>query len=763
MPKDVDTKVPTSRLDAEMLPPSYKVEPPRKERGIAVFYSFRGGVGRTMALQAAAQRLAAKRRSVLMVDADLEAPGLTIALLDSEDRQKKEGFVNVCVRMLQDIRRWNAADSSVPKGWCKEITRYIEDRICHLEAPPQSGEDFLERIREEMADVNLDVPSGHLALLPVGQVFAGYANFLQEMRLNEAFLERIDEGHRLAEYGRTVGGVFADFLRKALLEVPTPQGKPYDYILLDSRTGLADVAGLCLRWLSEWIVIFTGVNAQNVDGTLFVIENHLAEKRGKIEIVLTPLPEAEVELRQQRIQLAVRRLQGIEGFADLDARRLIKLHYHPRLALEENDFADANFADTLLSTGYDQLTERIQELYHDGTGDLISRGLALHAQNKRQEGLSCLATALACDPDAALSPLRPIAMRALSGDTHDLTELDLPRLYVATGGAALEEEGTLTMRLAPAIARAIETQPDDSDSLLKSLRARLKRLFRRDPDKARALAAAADSLATVVRAMPGICTAEQAKELFEELFEEHAGTHRAAWAFWGTGLGTLARGLWDAGRHEEAHELFRQAFERYARAIKADAADAVAWNNWGADLGHLAVRLWDAGRHEEAHELFNQAFEKYARATDAEPSLARAWNNWGATLLDYAERLSREGSEDQARRWWREGLEKLRKALAIEPSPKRRFAIVRQLLLGARQQLTEKLPALMEARALLDELLQSSPDHRGYLALLAACLSDLADLVPEAQRPEIQSALAEAKQRLESLDTERAQGDETHE
>ena len=51
--------------------------PIKKELGIIyTFYSFKGGVGRTMALANVAALLAKWGYSVLVVDWDLEAPGL---------------------------------------------------------------------------------------------------------------------------------------------------------------------------------------------------------------------------------------------------------------------------------------------------------------------------------------------------------------------------------------------------------------------------------------------------------------------------------------------------------------------------------------------------------------------------------------------------------------------------------------------------------------------------------------------------------------
>jgi MinD-like ATPase involved in chromosome partitioning or flagellar assembly len=43
---------------------------------VVTFYSYKGGTGRTMALANVAWILAANRRKVLVVDWDLESPGL---------------------------------------------------------------------------------------------------------------------------------------------------------------------------------------------------------------------------------------------------------------------------------------------------------------------------------------------------------------------------------------------------------------------------------------------------------------------------------------------------------------------------------------------------------------------------------------------------------------------------------------------------------------------------------------------------------------
>lgn len=66
-----------------------------------VFFSIKGGVGRSTALAASAWALARKGRRVLVLDLDLESPGLSSALLSSE-RLPKYGITDWLVEDLVD-------------------------------------------------------------------------------------------------------------------------------------------------------------------------------------------------------------------------------------------------------------------------------------------------------------------------------------------------------------------------------------------------------------------------------------------------------------------------------------------------------------------------------------------------------------------------------------------------------------------------------------------------------------------------------------
>ena len=72
---------------------------------IFTFYSFKGGVGRSMAVLNVAYALVAKGRNVLVLDMDLEAPGLSGFLC----RRSEIGAFARCD--VVDLVRW-AADFS---------------------------------------------------------------------------------------------------------------------------------------------------------------------------------------------------------------------------------------------------------------------------------------------------------------------------------------------------------------------------------------------------------------------------------------------------------------------------------------------------------------------------------------------------------------------------------------------------------------------------------------------------------------------------
>ncbi len=187
---------------------------------VTTFYSFKGGVGRTQALVNAAAWIAMKQRPeprtrprVLMVDFDLEASGI----------QFVEGLTVIEAK--------------------PGLVDFIHDYLDHAGAVPDIS-NYISRAA---------LPNG----VPVDVILAGdqarYHSRFGQLRF-DALWQR-QHGHDL----------FLD-MRHQLDELG------YEFMLIDSRTGLCDTSELCTLTLPDQVVLVFAPNRQNLAGTKLVLE-----------------------------------------------------------------------------------------------------------------------------------------------------------------------------------------------------------------------------------------------------------------------------------------------------------------------------------------------------------------------------------------------------------------------------------------------------------------------------------------------------------
>ena len=265
------------------------------------FYSFKGGVGRSMALINTAAILAGRGFRVLVMDLDLEAPGLSYlnpseagesALEVGVDPQLQLGFVD----LLTD------AKEKGPKAdlFAMPVVEMVKHYTRAYRLPPRLG---------EFAD-------GSLHIMPCGRLDSQYARRFDSLNLRELYEQKVGEPlirafkRRVAESGL------------------------FDYVLVDSRTGFSDEAGICTRDLADLLFILTGLNRQNVEGTsqFLTALRKASDGRVKLQIILSPVPNGEdalVDERERRASDQFREAWGSE--VDLS----LQIPYHPQLALTE--------------------------------------------------------------------------------------------------------------------------------------------------------------------------------------------------------------------------------------------------------------------------------------------------------------------------------------------------------------------------------------------------------------------------------------------
>ena len=189
----------------------------RPDRRIVTFYSFKGGVGRSMALANIAFRLADRNDlDVIVVDWDLEAPGLHRFFDITDD------VAATTNGLLEYLFAWREA---------------VED---DAEAPPDATGWLIPVTGARKPQ------HGSLSLLLAGRIDEGYADRLRGFDWQPF-------------YRFNAGAAAIETLRKQLA------GKA-DMVLIDSRTGVTDAGGVCTVQMPDGVVLITAANDQSFKG-----------------------------------------------------------------------------------------------------------------------------------------------------------------------------------------------------------------------------------------------------------------------------------------------------------------------------------------------------------------------------------------------------------------------------------------------------------------------------------------------------------------
>lgn len=195
---------------------------------IITFYSYKGGVGRTMSLANAACLLANRGYRVLAVDWDLEAPGLHLYFAKSVSASASLGLIHVV------------------SGTCGK----------NSQAPS-----WTEVVQPCMG------PHYKLDLLQSGIGTAGYEKLITEFDWVAFYQD---------------GG---DAKLESLRDEWTSN---YDFVLIDSRTGLTDSSGICTVFMPDVLVLVVTANQQSLDGATYVT-SRLEESRQKLRYPRAPV------------------------------------------------------------------------------------------------------------------------------------------------------------------------------------------------------------------------------------------------------------------------------------------------------------------------------------------------------------------------------------------------------------------------------------------------------------------------------------------
>ncbi|HEV7671466.1 MAG TPA: SUMF1/EgtB/PvdO family nonheme iron enzyme [Thermoanaerobaculia bacterium] len=234
---------------------------------VITFYSYKGGVGRTQALANVGTLLSVWGFRVLCIDWDLEAPGLHRYFERWLTDRDAEGLVEL-------ITKHGAGEAT---DW----RRFIQTISFPQETKKEATLDFL----------------------PAGRFDAGYVARLQALNWDALYRER--------HLGEWIEALRTDWKEE------------YDFVLIDSRTGITDLGGICTIQLPDILVLLFTANQQSLDGVLDVA-HRASERQGNLPFDRTSLPCVPVPTRfESRVELEIAK-EWLEVFAT----RLIPLYRH---------------------------------------------------------------------------------------------------------------------------------------------------------------------------------------------------------------------------------------------------------------------------------------------------------------------------------------------------------------------------------------------------------------------------------------------------
>lgn len=242
---------------------------PQRLGRVTTFYSYKGGTGRTMMLANCAWQLAESGRHVLVVDWDLEAPGLHryfAPFLSDPDLLSTDGLMDLVIAYAAA-----AVDPARPGdgggAWIDEHADVLSHAV----------------------GLNRSFPSGgSISLMPAGRQGPNYATSVNTFNWKHFY-------ERLGGFG------FLERVRSRMVQ-------HFDEVLVDSRTGISDTAGISTVQLPHQLMVCFTLNNQSIVGAAGVARSVVEGHRGLL----------------QQLQADLEALR-VAGAAGVDTARLVEL------------------------------------------------------------------------------------------------------------------------------------------------------------------------------------------------------------------------------------------------------------------------------------------------------------------------------------------------------------------------------------------------------------------------------------------------------
>jgi MinD-like ATPase involved in chromosome partitioning or flagellar assembly len=272
---------------------------------VITFYSYKGGTGRTMALANVACLLARNqflKKGILMIDWDLEAPGLHRFFYPSGTQQQIHDAFEQLPGLIDFF--WECDKSF---------------------GIPRNNENIrLEDVYKELIEkINI-------------------SNYIQPTDISKIYL--LKAGRFDGEYPKRVNTFRWDYFYEKLPDffriLAETLATSFDYILIDSRTGITDTSGICTMIMPERLVVVFVPNQQSLTGVSDLVKRAVEYRKSSDDLrplVIFPLP-SRIEANQPDLREKWRKGdddENITGYQRAFERLLANVYNLEKCDLED--------------------------------------------------------------------------------------------------------------------------------------------------------------------------------------------------------------------------------------------------------------------------------------------------------------------------------------------------------------------------------------------------------------------------------------------
>lgn len=568
------------------------------------FYSYKGGVGRSMALVNIACLLSKRKKKVLLIDWDLEAPGLH-EFFGSSIKEEDKGVIDLFTDFKEFIKHEeNNTDENYTSFLKNNINKYI-----------------VKNLKITDTELNLDI-------IKAGKFDDNYSSKCKNL-----------DWMRLYKTAPAFFRTFAQFLEQK-----------YDYILIDSRTGLSDTCGICTMLMPQVLVLVFVLNNQNIKGVTSVAKQSVDYRYGSSDyrnLTILPYPsridyQNELELKKwvaiykKQFESLFNELYHLEKCNLENYFNIAKIPYKPAFAygekiavLEEsinNDFFISYHYNEFLKLILDStpiweiLNSDQSKINEKKAQALLNDGIALYIDKNYQK--ACKIFEKASDFSSVSSALY---------NYWGASICELAKIY---------DDEILFYQSFEKFEYALEINPTSDvvysnwGNSLSDL-AKIKNdteLYEQSFEKFKAATKInSRNISAYYNWAIALCDLAELKSnegLFNDSIEKYKIANKLhpnddkIWYNWGIALWGLAELMKDT-------KLYNESFQKFKKAAAINPKNDSVYNNWGNAISSLAKLKND-------ENLYINSFEKYEQASKLSPKDADIYMNWGLAIFDYA-------------------------------------------------------------------------------------------------------------------------------